>query len=834
MAGPALQTVPRQPGVATGRTMNRYVCIHGHFYQPPRENPWLEAVELQDSAYPYHDWNERITAECYAPNAASRLMDGGDRITAIVNNYSRISFNFGPTLLQWLERHSPEVHQALIDADRESQERFSGHGSALAQVYNHVIMPLANSRDKHTQVVWGKRDFMHRFSREPEGMWLAETAVDTATLEVLAEHGIKFTVLAPRQAGRIRRLGRHTKVWHDVRDARVNPRMPYLCVLPSGRTINLFFYDGPISQEIAFAGLLRSGETFAGRLMGAFTDDRHAAQLVHIATDGETYGHHHRYGDMALAYCLHYIEQNELAKLTVYGEFLEMFPPTYEVEIVENTSWSCAHGVERWKSNCGCNTGRDGWVQEWRSPLRSALDWLRDELAEVFEIEGAKLLKDPWQARDDYISVVLDRSTENVERFLAEHRARELSRPETVKTLRLLEMQRHAMLMYTSCGWFFDEISGLETTQVLQYAARAMQLAEKVGGVQLEADFVKLLATAPSNIAEHASGAEVYTKFVKPAAIDLPRVGAHYAVASLFEEHEAESQVFCYSVTSESYEFAEAGRQKLAVGRARLRSNVTWDERAVSFAVLHLGDHNLIGGVREYRGEEAFADMQREVKEAFLRSDVPGVIRAIDQHFEEHNYTLRHLFKDEQRRVFNRILHATLEEVEASFRSIYDHHYPILQMMREAHMPLPKSLAITAEFTVNANLRRLLESEDPDEMQLENQLAAVRRWKIELDRASLGYAASQNVRRMMERVVTNDPARLDEDVALLRAIEAVVGAARSLNLDLDVWRAQNLHYTLAVEEYARVEAEAEGGDAAARAWLEHYEKVGRLLQIKSV
>jgi alpha-amylase/alpha-mannosidase (GH57 family) len=814
--------------------MNRYVCIHGHFYQPPRENPWLEAVELQDSAYPYHDWNERITAECYAPNAASRLMDGSDRITAIVNNYSRISFNFGPTLLQWLERHSPEVHQALVDADRESQTRFSGHGSALAQVYNHVIMPLANTRDKVTQVVWGKRDFVRRFGREPEGMWLAETAVDTATLEVLAEHGVKFTVLAPRQAGRVRRLGRHTKMWHDVRDARVNPRMPYLCVLPSGRTINLFFYDGPISQEIAFSGLLRSGETFAGRLMGAFTDERQSPELVHIATDGETYGHHHRYGDMALAYCLHYIEQNELARLTVYGEFLETFPPTYEVEIVENTSWSCAHGVERWRNNCGCNSGREGWVQEWRSPLRSALDRVRDGMIEVFEREGEGLLKDPWRARDDYISVVLDRSTENVERFLAEHRARELSREETVKTLRLLEMQRHAMLMYTSCGWFFDEISGLEATQVLQYAARAMQLAEKVCGARLEDDFVGLLAAAPSNLAEHASGAEVYTKFVKPAAIDLPRVGVHYAVSSLFEDYHEEAQVFCYTVTSEDYELAEAGRQKLAVGRARLRSNITRDERTVSFAVLHLGDHNLIGGVREHADADSFAAMQREIKGAFQRSDVPAVIRAIDQHFEEHNYSLRHLFKDEQRRVFDRILHATLEEVEASLRSIHDHHYPILQMMRESRSPLPKSLAMTAEFTVNANLRRLLESESPDEVQLENQLAEVRRWGIELDRASLGFAASANVRRMMEKVVSNDPARLDEDVALLRAIEAVVGAARSLGLDLDVWRAQNLHYTLAEREYARVEAEAEGGDAAARAWLEHYEKVGRLLQIKSV
>ncbi|HYE72224.1 MAG TPA: glycoside hydrolase, partial [Blastocatellia bacterium] len=322
--------------------MNRYVCIHGHFYQPPRENPWLEAIELQDSAYPYHDWNERITGECYAPNAASRLLDGEDRITEIVNNYARISFNFGPTLLTWMEKHAPETYQALLEADRESRKLFSGHGSAIAQVYNHIIMPLANERDKITQIIWGMRDFTARFGRQPEGMWLAETAVDIPTLELLAAHGIKFTILAARQAGRVRPV--NSEHWVDVSNGRVDPKMPYLCRLPSGSTISLFLYDGPISQSIAFEGLLMNGEILANRLLGAFTEQTQS-QLVHIATDGETYGHHHRYGDMALAYCLRFLESHGLAKITIYGEYLEKFPPTHEVEILENTSWSCAHGI---------------------------------------------------------------------------------------------------------------------------------------------------------------------------------------------------------------------------------------------------------------------------------------------------------------------------------------------------------------------------------------------------------------------------------------------------------------------------------------------------------
>jgi alpha-amylase/alpha-mannosidase (GH57 family) len=459
--------------------MNRYICIHGHFYQPPRENPWLEEIELQDSAYPYHDWNERITSECYAPNTASRILDSDNRIIDIVNNYARMSFDIGPTLLSWIKLHHPDVYRAIIEADQLSQERFSGHGSAIAQAYNHIIMPLANSRDKRTQVLWGIRDFEYRFKRKPEGMWLPETAVNLETLDILAEYGIGFTILAPRQAQRVREIG--NEEWRDVNGDGINSGMPYLCRLPSGKTINLFFYDGQVAQDIAFGGLLDDGKNFAERLTGVFSD-REEPQLVHIATDGESYGHHHRYGDMALACALHYIESGNLADLTNYAEYLEKYPPTHEVEIRENSSWSCAHGVERWRRDCGCNTqANPGWNQGWRAPLREAMDWLRDNLIPIYEGEMASYVQDPWQARDDYIKVILNRSARNevildgsvqsVEAFHSRHVIRELSEEEKVKVLKLLEMQRCAMLMYTSCGWFFDEISGIETVQVMRYAS---------------------------------------------------------------------------------------------------------------------------------------------------------------------------------------------------------------------------------------------------------------------------------------------------------------------------------------------------------------------------
>jgi alpha-amylase/alpha-mannosidase (GH57 family) len=333
----------------------KYLCIHGHFYQPPRENPWLEQVELQDSAYPYHDWNERITAECYGPNLAARILDGQQRITRIVNNYSKISYNFGPTLLSWAAEHARDVYRGIIDADKRSLKQFSGHGCALAQAYNHMIMPLANRRDKQTQIRWGVEDFVSRFGRAPEGMWLPETAVDSETLALMAEEGIGYTILAPHQAKAVRPLGGNAD-WQDVTGGKIDPTRAYLFRTTGGKTIHLFFYDGPISQAVAFEKLLENGEKFATRLLGGLSDGRNEPQLAHIATDGETYGHHHRHGEMALAYALEQIESKKLARVTNYGEFLETVPTMWEAQIYERTAWSCVHGVERWRSNCGCNS----------------------------------------------------------------------------------------------------------------------------------------------------------------------------------------------------------------------------------------------------------------------------------------------------------------------------------------------------------------------------------------------------------------------------------------------------------------------------------------------
>ena len=807
--------------------MNRYICIHGHFYQPPRENPWLEEIELQDPAYPYHDWNERITAECYAPNTASRILDPERRIIDIINNYAKISFNFGPTLLSWMERHQPDVYRAIIEADRFTQERFSGHGSAIAQAYNHMIMPLANVRDKRTQVIWGIKDFEYRFGRKPEGMWLPETAVDLETLDIMAEQGIKFTILAPHQARRVRKMG--DKRWKDVSGRKIDPKIPYLCKLPSGKTINLFFYDGPISHDVAFGGLLNSGELFAARLLSAFADREAQPQLVHIATDGESYGHHHRFGDMAMAYVLHYIESNNLAKLTNYAEYLEKHPPTHQAEITENSSWSCTHGVERWRSDCGCNTGmHPGWTQGWRAPLREAMNWLRDNLIPLYEGEVAFYVQDPWRAREDYIEVILDRSIQNVESFFSKRAVRELSKEEKVKVLKLLEMQRHAMLMYTSCGWFFDEVSGIEAVQVMQYASRAMQLAKEVSGQDLESDYLKILERVPSNISDFKNGAHIHEMFVRPVTLDLLKVAAHYALSSLFEEYPETINIFCYTADSEIYDLNEAGIQRLAVGRARIRSDITGEESDISFAVLHLGDHNLNGGVREYMGDDSFSIMCQEIKDAFMKSDIPEVIRLMDKHYGTHNYSLWHLFRDEQRKVLNQILDSTLKEIEASFRQISEYHYPIMQVIKEMGILLPKALATPMEFILNTDIYKLLESEELDVDRLQNLVEGIKKLSLELDKTTLGFVASQKINSLMERL-----SQTPEDVSLLEPIEAIFRILSALPLEFDLWKTQNIYFSIGKQLYSRMREKAEKGDQAAKKWVEHFNSLENYLHVRS-
>jgi len=762
---------------------------------------------MQDSAFPYHDWNERITAECYAPNGASRILDGENRIAKIVNNYASLSFDFGPTLLSWLRDKAPETYRDIRDADRASSQRFSGHGSAMAQCYNHMIMPLANPRDKRTQVRWGIEDFRRRFEREPEGMWLPETAVDLETLNIMAENGIKFTVLAPSQAKSVDGEG--------VSDSRIDPTRCYRQVLPSGRSIALFFYDGPISRAVAFEGLLNDGGLFARRLADAFSDLRDWPQLGHIATDGETYGHHHAHGDMALAYALDHIEASGLAKITNYGEYLERHPPEHDVEVLEGTAWSCIHGVGRWCANCGCNSGgRPEWNQEWRAPLRAALDWLRDEIAPSYELTAARFLKDPWLARDEYIHVILDRSPESRERFAARHfRRKNMQRSERVAVWKLLELQRHAMLMYTSCGWFFDEISGLETVQVIQYAGRVVQLAEELFGNQLEQRFLEKLALAKSNIPEHRDGAEAYQKFVKAALVDLPKLAAHYAISSLFEEYPENTRIYCYSVDSKEYRMKRSGKARLAFGKARFTSEITQESDMLIFGVLHLGDHNLLGGVSPFSGDDAFRDLSKTARDALTRSDIPAAIHAIDHGFEGRTYSLKNLFRDEQRKVLGEVIEAALKDSESSYRQIYEQQAPLLRFMSDCYIPIPKEMKATAEVALNDLLRHALKEEALDLPAIHGLLDEVRIADAPLHVQELEMILRRNLEKSSQAFY-DDPRDLDA----LRKCRQAVEAARSLPLPLVLWSIQNRCYAVLERIYPEVKNQ---GESEWRAEFEH-------------
>ncbi|HEY0672887.1 MAG TPA: DUF3536 domain-containing protein [Longimicrobiales bacterium] len=804
--------------------MERYICIHGHFYQPPRENPWLEAIELQDSAYPYHDWNERITAECYAPNAASRILDVQGRIVRIVNNYANISYNVGPTLLAWLEQRAGDTYRSIIEADTLSQQRFAGHGSALAQPYNHMIMPLANAADRVTQVLWGLRDFRLRFHREPEGMWLPETAVDLPTLEILAENGILFTILAPNQAARIRSLGEGH--WRDVDQSQLDTTRPYLQRLPSGKSIAIFFYEGPVSRAVAFEGLLKNGEVFAQRLLSIF-GSQSSPQLATIATDGETYGHHHRHGDMALAYALHHIESQGLARLTNYGQYLEMFPPTHEVEIHEMTSWSCAHGVERWRSDCGCNTGGPaGSTQKWRRPLRDALDWLRDQVVEPYEARAAELLHDPWAARDDYIDVILDRAPESVDAFLQRHARFALGTEDQVQALKLLELQRHAMLMYTSCGWFFHDLAGIETVQVLRYAGRALQLAREALGRDLEEDFLNRIELARSNEPLHANGRAIYEKQVRPAAVTPEKVAAHHAVSSLYEQQEAEEEVYSYRVTSERREKLISGDAQMVLGRSHVFSTITRERATTTYALLYFGDHHVHGGYRTSGAPEAYDALVKDLRAPFLDRDFPTVIRRLDAQFKHDTFSFKSLFSDTQRRILSRILESTLTEAETAYRELYRHHAPLMRFMSDLGLPLPEAFKTTAEYVLNTDLRRTLSRRPLDMQRVRDLLEEVQSAKVELDTKGVAYA----LERSMERV-SRELANTPEDEALLSTLESLATTGRSLSFDVDVWQVQNIYFDLMKQHYPRKRALAAEGDPQAMQWVGSFTRLGEQLAI---
>lgn len=821
----------------------KYVCIHGHFYQPPRENPWLETVETQESAYPDHDWNQRITRECYAMNARARVQNAAGKIVRLSNNYAHISFNFGPTLLAWMQEQAQADYARIIDADRASMVRFDGHGSAMAQAYNHSILPLCNPRDIITQVRWGVRDFEDRYNRKPEGMWLPEAAVDTPSLEALAAEGIKFTVLAPRQCGQIRDLtGREFKgEWHDPHGG-VDPTRAYWCNLPSGKKIAIFFYDGPISQAVAFEGLLNDGARFASRLTTAFNDNRAHDQLVHIATDGESYGHHHKHGEMALASALEHIEHTPGIELINYALYLERHPPTLECRIIERSSWSCAHGVERWRADCGCNTGRQGWHQRWRAPLRKALDWLRDEVNARYERFGDEVFTDLWAARDAYIDVILARAhgerkmDQAIDAFLDAYASRASDNHARSRALCMMELQRHAMLMYTSCAWFFDDVAGIESSQVLQYAGRVIQLAKTLYNVDLEPEFCELLAEAIGNDAALPDAEAVYTARVRTSMLDEYGVGAHYALSRVFDGRA--DRIYTYDAHTAATRRRSAGRARLLVGHGRLTSRITREEWHMAYAVLHQGDHSASCGVRQFHGEELFDTAAASLEEAFDRADYTEVLRQIEREFHERGvenkrapFTVASLFRDEQHAVVRRILEPTLRQIDAAYTQIYEQHAPLARFLRSLSLTVPRRIQFVGVFVLSHGIRHALLETPSDIGRAIELVDEAAREGVTLDQHVVDHAAALAMSNLANLPPIDGVDPLEQPRILQQMVDLATFTKR-LPFHVDIWPLQAAMVERVLPLAEVVVRRASKRDAEAQEWMRMLPELGEILRVQ--
>jgi len=768
--------------------MTRYVCIHGHFYQPPRENPWLGTIEYQGGAQPYHDWNELVADQCYRPNTAARILAPDGTVADIVNNFAHIRFSAGPTLLAWLEEQMPDTYAAILSADRGGMEQYSGHGTAIAQAYNHMIMPLAAGRDKRTQVLWGIRDFEARFLRRPEGMWLPELAVDYESLDIMADAGIAFTILEPGQAERVRPIGEDS--WEHVEPGTIDTAMPYLCRLPSGRSIAIFFYQARIAQEIAFGDLLENGGRYAERIISAFPEGAGSDRIVSIATDGETYGHHRRFGEMALAYCIRSIESGDSVKMTVYGEYLERHPPTHAVAIREKSSWSCAHGIERWQGNCGCNTGQHPeWSQEWRRPLREAMDYLGEALAQVYEEKMAAFTPDPWRLRDRYIDVVLGVAPD---RFLGKW-----AKEDRVQMLGLLEMQRHAMLMYASCGWFFDDIAEVGSVQVMRTAARAMQLARTASGPDLEPGYLAKLKEGRSNMPGHATGAEVYAAEVQPVVMDLLRIGAHHAVLSA-----GTTPAHTMTVSASKRRCHEGAF--VTIGRAHLVCNRTLEELPFWYGMLESGIGEVTVGVKPCSAETPVLDAD-DPKATFIRA------------FEGSLYALSDLLPDERREFLSRSIARRMHDLGAFLRCTFRGYESALPAMQELAITPPGICSDLYRYLLTRDLEQLLlqESIDPEAV-------------LPLARAA---ADSPVISRAITSLMKQLSAAPD-DLSLMSGIESTINRLNGSSIRIDMWESQNIYLMLYRKHHPTMRRCAEDGDQAAAEWISHFERLGITLGVR--
>ena len=775
--------------------MSTALVIHGHFYQPPRENPWTETIDPESSAHPYHNWNERIYHECYRANAYARIVDRYDRVAEIVNNYENISYNIGPTLFTWLEQKHPRTYARILEADRRSCEEHNGHGNAIAQAYNHAILPLCNDRDRLTQIRWGLADFRYRYGRKPEALWLPETGCNHVTLESLIDEGLKFVILSPYQAQRWRASA--NDVWHDVTDGSIDTGVAYKYLHRdgSGRSIAIFFYDATIARAVAFEGALTTSQALVD-LVSRSTGG--SGRIVHTATDGESYGHHAHFADRSLAYAL---EKEALERgfcITNYGEYLERHPPTREADIKpgpngEGTAWSCAHGVGRWCRDCGCSTGgHEGWNQAWRSPLRSSLDVLRDAGTELFENECGGIFSDPWAIRDAYIELLLDRS-QAPEDFLRKHTRRRLRGSDRVRALSLLELQRNSLLMYTSCGWFFSDISGIETVQVMKYAGRVMDLFDELGVTPPRDEFLERLGAAESNVSQHGTGADIYRRHVEPARVRRRVVLANLAFSSLVDFTDERGETCAHAYEISGFDKQQLGRLTLATGRMSLESARTGKQLDGIFAAIHFGGVDFYCVVRPFPGADRFARAKRKLWETFRRDSLPKVLRVAQEEFGPDEFGLEHVLPNIRQRISEIVFANLINHFSEEYAHLYEENHRTLAMLHSAGFELPAELRVAAEFTLGRRfeeeIRRQNGSLDTADYRRALEIAA------EVNQRGLRIQAPWSTRLFGDMIAESATEMLrskSEDD--LQSLLSLINLARRLGIQPSLDRAQEVVY----------------------------------------
>ncbi len=765
---------------ASSHNPNHHVCVHGHFYQPPRENPWLGVIEPQESAAPFRDWNARINAECYAALTGSCVRDEAGRVRDLFNNFAHMSFNVGPTLLAWLEQHDPETYARILRADELARLTYDGCGSAMAQAYNHMIMPLSDARDRHTQIVWGLREFRHRFGRPAKGMWLPECAIDNNTVRALIAHGVRFVVLSPEQASKARPFGGED--WTDVYIEGLDTRMPYRVfeVDGAGRThfdrwLDVVFYDQGLSLKVSFNHLLQDVDSLEWHVRERF-DDAALPQLVAVATDGEAYGHHEPFGNDTLAEFFSRMLADRHILLTNIELYLRQYPPCWEVKLWngeqgKGSSWSCKHGVGRWERDCGCNAGGGhDWNQQWRGPLRDAFDLLRDQVREIFRREGGRLFDDVFEARNDYIRVRLDPSERTRAAFLARHAQHTLSADEEALAWTLLEADRNAMLMYTSCGWFFSELSGIEPVQNMRYALRAAELAQPYADVDLIDLLRGALSQAESNIPGQGTGAEIFDRHVLSTRYDMRTVVACHALRRLLD---LPAPAYRCRVTISGESRTAGGEARRSFGTARAEdpdTRLVEDCEFIAFEV----PGGPVGVLFAPPGDDAW------VSNRLCLSP-----KALGKFLDTEGVTARALPFEDRRLIMETLLQRNREEAVDDVLDVYERFRLLLKTYAEYELPLPSTLGPVGSQALAARFGRVVSDIAARNAVTEEHFIAARALREEAVCCHLDFDKAPSARCLGE-TLDNALCRLQEELTLEHAEAALelLAYARETGLEL--------------------------------------------------